>query len=168
MLLLSSAVCTVAVPSFIEMKLVLSVTKSFVPLLNVMLLASSAHEPLFRAEMACMYCTESLCISILSSAARLRSLSARHAASLSLRVIFLSCATASQHNAEISNSRMNRYCPRNDGIHSFIRTGGSSFLLVVSVDSFITISLYKFCCENNHRCSLCCNSVDFNLELTLY
>ena len=50
----------------------------------------------------------------------------------------------------------------------FIRTGGSSFLVVVSVDSFITISLYKFCCENNHRCSLCCNSVDFNLELTLY
>ena len=63
----------------------------------------------------CRCYMESLCISILSSASRLRSLSARQAASFSLRVILFSWAEASLHIAISNNKRKIRYCPMNDG-----------------------------------------------------
>lgn len=144
MLLLSNAVCTVAVPLLIEMKLVLSVTKLLAPLLMDTLDASNAQEPLCRAAIAWRYCTESLWTSILSSAARLRSLSARQAASFSLRVIFFSCADTLLHITESNSSKKIRYWPMNDGRYLSLDTGDICSFSVDLVNSFITFVHYGF------------------------
>ena len=109
MLLLSNAVCSVPLPLFTDMKFVLSVTKLVAPLLNVMLDASSAHEPFFMAIIACIYSIESFLASLASSAARFLSLSARHASSFCCLVIFFSCpwmpiGTEQNSNAKITDN----------------------------------------------------------------